>query len=168
VDRSELWREDALDYAGDHAGRVPFVMAARVARTWSIYPLSPREKANHGAFLFRHIYELEYAAMASFAIVLVLAAAGLGLVRRAGAAAWLLAAPLVLVTVVSALGYGDTRFRQAAEVALVVLAAAGVERLLSGRARRRAVAEARVRDSARSSSVTAPTATQCAPRCSAA
>jgi hypothetical protein len=168
AERSELWRDDGLEYAADHAGRVPFVVAARIARTWSVYPLSPRAKAQHGEFLYRRIEWLEYVSMASLAVVLALAAAALVLVRRRAFPVWLFVAPVVLVTVTSALGYGETRFRQAAEVSLVVLAALGVELLRRRRAKAGAAAPAKVQESARSRSTTAPTATQCAPRCSTA
>jgi hypothetical protein len=159
-DRSDLWRDDGLDYAADHAGRVPVVVAARVARTWSVYPLSPRAKAQYGAFLYRRIEWLEYVSMALFAVVLALAVAALALVRRRPFPVWLFAAPLVLVTATSALGYGETRFRQAAEVSLVVLAAVGAELLWRRRSGERRTAPASVDDSARISSTTAPTATQ--------
>ena len=101
-------------------------------------------------------------------VVAALAAAALVLVRRRGFPTWLFAAPLVLVTVTSALGYGETRFRQAAEVSLVVLAALGVELLRRRRSEPEATALASVQESASRSSTTAPTATQCAPRCSTA
>jgi hypothetical protein len=166
--RSDLWRDDGLDYARDHTGRVPVVVAARIARTWSVYPLSPRAKADYGAFLYRHIRWLEYVSMAIFAVVAALAAAAFVLVRGRAFPVWLFAAPLVLITVTSALGYGETRFRQAAEVSLVVLAAVGVELLWRRRSAAGRIAPASVEDSARISSTTAPTATQCAPRCSTA
>jgi hypothetical protein len=56
--------------------------------------------------------------------------------RRRGVALAPLLAPLVLVTLVSALFFGDVRFREAADVSLVLLAAAAVSRLLGGGARR--------------------------------
>jgi 4-amino-4-deoxy-L-arabinose transferase-like glycosyltransferase len=130
ADKSDVWRRDGLRYAADHVTRVPLVMAARIGRTWALYPLSPRAKANFGAYLFRHIYALEYVALASYAVVLGLAATALPLLRRrSGFPLWLLVAPIVLVTLVSAFGYGDSRFRQAAEVPLVLLAAVAVDRL---------------------------------------
>ena len=135
--QSRQWRSEALDYAGDHLGRLPVVMAVRVMRTWSVYPLSPAGKADFAAVNYRHIRSLEYVVLAGFVLVLVLAAVGAYALRGQRLRLWVLLAPAVLVTVVSALGYGDTRFRQAADVALVALAAAGAS---SAIARRRAPA----------------------------
>jgi hypothetical protein len=74
-------------------------------------------------------------ALAAYAALLVLAVIGIATLRpRLGLIAIMLA-PVVLVVVTSALGYGTWRFRQAAEVALVVLAAAGMTQL-TGRLRR--------------------------------
>ncbi len=64
---------------------------------------------------------------------LALAILGAVALRLAGGPLWLLLAPAVLVTVVSALGYGDTRFRQAADVSIAVLAGLGAAALLDRR-----------------------------------
>jgi hypothetical protein len=134
--RSDLWRSEGFRYARDHASRVPAVLAARAGRTWGFFPLSPRERARQAAFAERHIYSLEYVAMASYWVVLALAVWGAVLIRRSRSGGlWLLAAPVVLVTAVSLTGYGDTRFRQAAEVPLVLLAAVALDRLASSRGR---------------------------------
>jgi hypothetical protein len=134
--KSDLWRSDGLDYARDHASRLPAVLAARVGRTWGIFPLSPRERAVQAAFAQRHIYRLEYVAMVSYWAGLALAIWGAVLLRRSGRGGlWLLAAPTVLVTLVSLAGYGDTRFRQAAEIPLLLLAAVALDWLASSRAR---------------------------------
>jgi hypothetical protein len=55
--------------------------------------------------------------------LLLLAICGALRLRRHRIELWILLAPLVLVTVSSALVYGSTRFRAAAEPAIVVLAA---------------------------------------------
>jgi 4-amino-4-deoxy-L-arabinose transferase-like glycosyltransferase len=136
--QSRLWRTEAVDYAGDNLDRLPLVMAVRVMRTWSVYPLTPAAKANFAAVNNHHIRSLEYFVLACFVLVLVLAAAGVHALRGQRLRLWVLLAPAVLVTVVSALGYGDPRFRQAADVALVALAAAGAS---SAIARRRPPAE---------------------------
>src|SRR4051812_12276980 len=74
--------------------------------------------------------------MASYWVVLALAIWGAVLIRRSRSGGlWLLAAPVVLVTAVSLAGYGDIRFRQAAEVPLVLLAAVALDRLASPRGR---------------------------------
>ena len=42
--QSRRWRKEGLDYAADHATRVPAVVAVRIMRTWSIYPLTPSRR----------------------------------------------------------------------------------------------------------------------------
>jgi 4-amino-4-deoxy-L-arabinose transferase-like glycosyltransferase len=137
--QSARWRRDALDYAGDHLGRLPVVLAARVGRTWSIYPFTPAAKVTFATYFYRHLRSVEYLALLTFAAVVCLAAYGVGLVRRLGEPVWLFVAPLVLVTLVSLAGFGDTRFRQAADVALAVLAGVGVERVVRSFEKRRAM-----------------------------
>ena len=131
---SERWRDEAVDYASDNAGRVPVVVAARVARTFALYPL-PRRQVQDLVFIEGRPRALVWIALAAYAALVVLALVGTAaLTPRLGLIAILLA-PVVMVIVTSALGYGTWRFRQAAEVALVVLAAAGIAQL-TGRLRR--------------------------------
>lgn len=131
--QSRRWHSDAVDYALDNASRVPLVALIRLARTWSIYPLDPRNKVDFAVVHYHHIRVVEWVSLPVFAAVVVLAALGLVRLRRRGAPLTPLLAPIALVCIVSVLAYGDLRFRQAAEVALVLLAAAGVERLLERR-----------------------------------
>jgi hypothetical protein len=133
--QSGRWRAEAEHYVSDHLGRLPVVVAARVGRTWSIYPLAPAEKVRFASDYYSHLHTAEYFVLLAYVAGLALAAIGAVALRRAGGPLWLLAAPAVLVTLISALGYGDTRFRQAADVAIAALAGLGVHALL---ARRRA------------------------------
>jgi 4-amino-4-deoxy-L-arabinose transferase-like glycosyltransferase len=127
--QSSRWRRDAGRYVGDHLGRLPVVVAARVGRTWSLYPLAPAEKARFASNYYKHLNSIEYVALALFVLVVGLAVVGGRTMRRARGPLWLFLAPMVLVTVASAVGYGDVRFRQAADVALVVLAGLGMHAL---------------------------------------
>ena len=74
--------------------------------------------------------------MASFALVFLLAVAGAAALREQRRRLLVLLAPVLLVTLVSAAGFGTPRFRQAAEVVLVLLAAVALTRVLGGRASR--------------------------------
>jgi hypothetical protein len=122
-------RRKGLDYAGDHAGRLVPVAGVRVLRTWSVWPLDPDEKVTYNAFVGGRDKGAEWAALAMGWAVMALAVAGGIALRRRGVPLVPLVAPLVLVTVVSALFFGDVRFREAADVSLVLLAAAALSRL---------------------------------------
>jgi 4-amino-4-deoxy-L-arabinose transferase-like glycosyltransferase len=124
--QSDRWREDGLDYIGDHAGRLPVVLGVRVLRTYDVYPVLPGAHASFVSGYYNHIHSLDYVSRAMLLIAVVLAILGGMTLRRRGEPLWPFLAPFVLVTLVSLLGYGDPRFRQAADVALVVLAGVGL------------------------------------------
>jgi 4-amino-4-deoxy-L-arabinose transferase-like glycosyltransferase len=123
--QSDRWRTEGLDYMGDHVGRLPVVASVRVLRTFELYPFDPRKRASFAASYYNHVKASEYAVLPLLLIVAALALFGALRLRRRGVAVWPFAAPIALVVLVSLTGYGDTRFRQAADVALVILAGAG-------------------------------------------
>ena len=129
----ERLREKGLEYARDHSGRLPLVMAARVGRTWLVYPFDPDAKVRYNALAEARRRGPEWATLLMAWAVTLLAIAGAIVLRRRGA--WLapFIAPVVLVTIVSLLFYGGPRFREAADVALVLLAAAALVELWSRR-----------------------------------
>lgn len=122
-------RRRGLDYARAHATRVPVVLVARVLRTWGLFPLDPTVNVDQVAVVAVRRRWVQWTALVSAWAVLALALAGAIALGRRGTTMAPLLAPLALVTVVSALFYGDPRFREAAEVTLVVLAAAGLQAL---------------------------------------
>jgi hypothetical protein len=126
------WRDDALDYASDHRGRVPAVVAARVARSFSLYP-RPSRQVNELEFIEDRPRALLWVALAAYAAVVALAFVGAAAVRDQLPALMVLLAPVALVVIASAAGYGTWRFRQPAEVSFVVLAGIGVGRILGPR-----------------------------------
>jgi 4-amino-4-deoxy-L-arabinose transferase-like glycosyltransferase len=108
----------AFEYAGDHLIRLPLVAAVRVLRTFDLFqPLRQGNRESRrrwfdviGLFLY---YPL-----------LLLAALGL---RRPRPSPVLLA-PIAMVVIASALGWGIGRFRIGADVSLIVLASAAISR----------------------------------------
>jgi 4-amino-4-deoxy-L-arabinose transferase-like glycosyltransferase len=128
VDNNEAARE-GVDYALDHAGRLPLVLAARVARTWGLFwpGQVPEGRADWVVYLGVGMYVL----------LLPLAAYGLVTLRRRGVPIAVVAAPLLAVTISSLLSYGSVRFRHTAELALVVLAAVALDRLWQRRTEER-------------------------------
>jgi hypothetical protein len=125
---SARWRDEALEYARDNGGRVPVVLAARVARTFALYP-SPARQVRELGFYEGRPRPLLWIALVVYVALVVLSVAGVATLRERLDVVAILLAPVILVVVTSALGYGTWRFRQAAEVALVVLAGAALARL---------------------------------------
>jgi 4-amino-4-deoxy-L-arabinose transferase-like glycosyltransferase len=128
-------REQATDYAGDHLGRLPLVLAVRALRTWDLY--QPLRQAHFSEGTHIQLYRL---GLTGYYAVAVLAVWGLILLRRRGQPLLILLAPALLVTVSSLLAFGLPRFRHAAEVPLLVLAAVALTRaaeLLRRRSARR-------------------------------
>ncbi|MEA2459635.1 MAG: hypothetical protein QOC95_2607 [Thermoleophilaceae bacterium] len=134
--QSDRWRSEGIDYARAHASRLPVVLAARVLRTWDLYPLSPVARARYGSDYYKHIRALDYVGQLELWLVVALAIFGALGLRRGGKPVWPFLVPVALVTFVSLVGHGDPRYRHAADVSLVVLAGAGLS--FAAEARRRA------------------------------
>jgi hypothetical protein len=118
-------RSRALDYASDHAGRVPAVAGVRLLRTWQLW--DPLDAVDFEAAIADRNVRLSRWAVWLFWATALLAVAGAVVLRRRGSRLRLLLALPALVSVVSVLSYGSTRFRGAAEVTIVVLAAVALE-----------------------------------------
>jgi 4-amino-4-deoxy-L-arabinose transferase-like glycosyltransferase len=117
-------RRRAFDYASDHAGRVPAVVGVRVLRVWDLW--RPRKFALFESQIADRNLRAQQAAQIALYVLAPFAVFGALMLRRRGERLRILLAPLVFVTLVAALSYGSTRFRVAAEPAIVVLAAVGV------------------------------------------
>ena len=118
-EQAAAYRDRGLDYARDHAGRVPAVMAVRFLRVWDLN--RPRQQASYEVIEGRS----ETASLIGLAMyypLLLLAAAGALILRRRGAPLWPLVAFPVIVSATAIVIYGITRLRFAAEPALCVLA----------------------------------------------
>ena len=131
VEAAEL-RRRGIDYALEHKGRLPVVLTVRVLRTWDLY--RPRQGVRFARVEGRAQWA-QWAGLAAYYVALALAVYGAVRLRRrdAGALAVLLAPP-VMVTAMSLVGYGLTRFRLAAEISIVVLAAVALDALRRRRA----------------------------------
>ncbi|MEA2468525.1 MAG: hypothetical protein QOJ57_2651, partial [Thermoleophilaceae bacterium] len=124
--QSDRWRSEGIDYARDHASRLPVVLGARALRTWDLYPFSPVARAEYGSDYYNHVRALEYPGQLMLWVVVVLAILGTLSLRRSGKPVWPFVSMVVLVTLVSLIGHGDPRYRHAADIALVIVAGVGV------------------------------------------
>ncbi|HEX7165783.1 MAG TPA: glycosyltransferase family 39 protein [Acidimicrobiales bacterium] len=111
---------DGIGRARRGAGRLPAVVAARVARVWGLWDAD--QQAYLAALEGKHPDWERAGTFVSWG-VLVLAAAGAVVARRDRERLFVLAAPCVAVTLTAAATYGNARFRAGAEPALAVLAA---------------------------------------------
>jgi Dolichyl-phosphate-mannose-protein mannosyltransferase len=130
---AERGRERGIEYAREHAGRLlTVVIPVRVMRTWDLWQTERQSTLVEG----RDPGTWRAGVIGYFALLL-LAAVGLVTMRRHGEPIWPLVSLLVLVTVSSIGGFGNPRFRHAAEIALVIGGATG---LLYARQRVREIA----------------------------
>ncbi len=123
AEQADVWREQGLDYAGDHLGDLPRVMVVRVLRTWDLW--QPRRQVGWAEGRDHTVQEL---GTAVYLLLLVPALVGAFLLRRRPALLYVLLTPALAATATSLVGYGLPRFRHAAELPLVVLATLALER----------------------------------------
>jgi 4-amino-4-deoxy-L-arabinose transferase-like glycosyltransferase len=124
-DRDRQYLAFGLDYARDHVSRAPIVLAAREGRLWGLIPQQARLDTGRGTR-----YEVIVLGFAAYWLLLPFAVAGVVVLRRRGARLLpLLALPLT-VSIGTALTFGFTRLRVAADVSVVLLAAVAVAVLL--------------------------------------
>jgi hypothetical protein len=131
--QSDRWRTEGFRYMRHHAGRLPVVVPVRVMRTWDLW--QPRRQVESAESEARWLTK---AGVVAYFLLMPFAFAGAWIVRRPRGPLLVLLAPVVLVTVVSAVGYGVPRFRHPAEITIVVLAATALSRLPDAARRRRA------------------------------
>jgi 4-amino-4-deoxy-L-arabinose transferase-like glycosyltransferase len=117
----------AFRYMRAHLGRLPIVIAARVGRVWSVY--RPAQLVDFAAANGVPKW-VSWIGWGSYLILVVLAVAGIVVLRRRGATLFPLLAVAAIVTLVAAGVYGRPRFRVPAEISIVVLAAAACDGLV--------------------------------------
>ena len=125
---ADAHRAEGLRYARHHAGEVPGVMAVRWLRTFGLYD-------THFQVRFETFTEWRKArwqtlGMRMYWALLPFAAVGTAVLVRRRQRVWPLVSTFVLVSLTTALTYGNERFRIAAEPALLVFAATGITVLL--------------------------------------
>jgi len=118
-------RDDGLRYARDHVGDLPRVATVRVLRTFQLW--EPEQQARLATFEGRRLLTERITGWVTWTTLAIAAAGAVHLARRGRFVdLWILGMPVVLVAVVAAGTYGNPRFRVAAEVPLLLLAALAV------------------------------------------
>jgi hypothetical protein len=115
--RGPRQREAALDYAKDHLGDLPKVVAARVLRTVDLYGIDTLLESDVGDERPRWA---AWTGIVSWWVLAPLAIAGWFLLP--GRSRWMFAIPLVVVFGVAAVFYGGHRIRSTLEPAVVLCA----------------------------------------------
>jgi 4-amino-4-deoxy-L-arabinose transferase-like glycosyltransferase len=126
VDRNELhqsdrWSREARAYAQKHGSRQPLILAARILRTFNLYPLDPGQQARVAQAVTGASRGFNLLCVWAGLAVLALAAVGF---RFTGREARLALLPLIAVTV-ALVGLTESlpRLRQGGDLALIILAA---------------------------------------------
>jgi hypothetical protein len=126
--RSARLRRAGLNYAGDHLGRLPAVEGVRLLRTFGVW--QPRR---HVLFAEGRVLPGRTFAVAAVWVVLALGLAGAWAMRRRAGPLAILLAPVVLAVGTTLIAFGYPRFRYAADVSLIVLAAVLVDAAVAAR-----------------------------------
>jgi 4-amino-4-deoxy-L-arabinose transferase-like glycosyltransferase len=128
-------RHDGLSYAGDHLGRVPAVVAARLGRTWGFYPPT-------AGFGFTRGEAWRESVIAWLLLALAIAGAVVAVRRRVPIA--ILLVPAVTITFTAMTQFGLLRYRYSADLAFLVFAGFALDWLVdrAGSARSRDAARA--------------------------
>jgi peptidoglycan/LPS O-acetylase OafA/YrhL len=115
----------ARQYMRDHAERVPYVVAARVGRTFGVYQPQEQIFVDHQVESKEPV--LGQAGLFVWYATAVAGAVGLIGLRRAGRPIFPLVAVVATVVVTAAVVYGTTRFRLPGELALMIPAAVSLD-----------------------------------------
>jgi 4-amino-4-deoxy-L-arabinose transferase-like glycosyltransferase len=153
-ERERRVRREVFDYMGEHADRVPLVMAARVGRALKVYGVG--QEVNYDDLIHSQERWVVYAGLASWYVVAGLAVAGAVVLRRRREVPVfpLLVVPAVVLMAVATI-FAQTRYRAPAEPAVVILAAVAIDAVVP---RRRAGPPAKGQDHrAAEEPVTVPT-----------
>ena len=130
-ERAAVANDQAQAYIEDHVGRLPVVMAARVARMWDLY--RPFQNVRFNWQLEARGEATSWAALWSYWLLVPFAVGGLVVLWRRKLPISPLVGMALTITVTAAWTFGTTRYRIPADVALVVAAAVGAEALLRRR-----------------------------------
>jgi 4-amino-4-deoxy-L-arabinose transferase-like glycosyltransferase len=117
---SRVYLNQALRYIRHHKARFPVVVAARIGRDFSVF--RPQDMVDFNAGEGRKKW-ITVAGLVFYYPLVLLAVAGVVLLRRRGKLWWPLVAPAFVVVGSAFASYGQTRFRISAEPSIVVLSA---------------------------------------------
>lgn len=118
-----------VDYVKAHPGRLPFVVFARVGRTFGFY--RPAEQVKIEGFAEGRPFQVGRAGLVAYYLLMVAAIPGAFVLRRRRKPVSPLLGLVATGAITVAATYGLTRFRITAEPAIVLLAAFGIDGAIS-------------------------------------
>ena len=131
-ERDAVVLERAKEYIGDHSGRlVTVVVPARIGRMWGVYDTADQLRLD--ALVDRRPLAVSTLGFVQYVALLPLAAFGAMLLWRRRESLLAVAAWIPIATFTAAISFGNTRYRTAAEVSIVVLAAVALDVLADRR-----------------------------------
>jgi 4-amino-4-deoxy-L-arabinose transferase-like glycosyltransferase len=116
-----LMRNESLDWAFAHPGRVAELAATKLLRLWNVWPNEPSFRG----------WTIRLAIFSTYTPILLLAIVGFWQNRRNCFDVMFLAAPAAYFSALHIIFIGSLRYRQPAMLTLAILAAAGICSLLS-------------------------------------
>lgn len=134
--RDALVRDAALDYIGDNAGRLPVVAAVRVGRMWDVY--GPSENLDQDIGVEDRGDRPSRAGLAIYYALAPFALVGLVALARRREQVWPYISIALMVSVTAASTFGLTRYRVPVDVAMIALAAVGIDACVRAVIERRA------------------------------
>lgn len=129
------YAEQATGYIGDHLGRLPVVVAARVGRVWGVY--APFQNTRLDIDVENRGRTASWVGLATYWLLLPLAVAGLWSLRRRRVPILPFLAVALTVTLAAGATFGVTRYRATAEGLLVVAAVLGADAVVRRASARR-------------------------------
>ena len=129
---SAVLRSTGLRYLRQHRDRLPVVMPARVGRAWGLLHPFGQARAEEAD---GRVFGIQAAGVAVDWALLLLFLFGVIRLRARRVALALLVGPVLMVTALCALSYGNSRFREVAEPALVIGAVVGARSMVVPRGR---------------------------------
>lgn len=133
--RAAAWRAQGIEYAAEHPDRLAVIAPLRVMRAWDLW--RPLQGVDYVSYLEGRDLEWQRAGLYAYYALLAAAVGGAAVLWRRRQPLLILLAPVVLVTVTTAVAYGISRLRMAAEISLVVLASVALVALVELGVRRR-------------------------------
>lgn len=124
----KAYRTTAIKYIEAHASDLPQVIVAREGRTWGFY--RPWQTPTLDMIEDRP-YWVSWVGLGTLWGIEVAAISGAVVLYRRRTTIIPLVAPLVIASIATAMAFGQTRYRATAEPALVLLAVAGIDALLT-------------------------------------